>query len=160
MCMALLSDRVRERREELGYTQEQLAEIAGVGQSSVARIESGETANPRADTLTALAHALKVSPSWLHGFEAADPPAPEPANQTAPSTVVTDLNTPTLGNIPGWSDLEKSARKKAPEIDSWVWEELRSSNPLMASKIYLTVSSVVQLARLVLEHGKGPTAKK
>ena len=160
ICVAILSDRVRERREALAYTQEQLADLAGVGQSSVARIESGETPSPRLNTLAAIATALKVSVSWLQGVEGLDVPAPEPANQLPPSTVLSDLNPPSLGHIPGWADLERAAKKKAPDIDAWAWDELRNANPLITNTITLTVSSVVQMARLVLEHGKPPATQK
>jgi transcriptional regulator with XRE-family HTH domain len=158
--MALLADRVRERREALGYTQEQLAQEAGVGQSSVARIESGDTTSPRIDTLAAIARVLKCSPAWLQGEEEAIGPPTDAPNQTPPSTEISDFNTPTLGNLPGWAEIEKSAKKKAPDVDAWVWDELREANPLVVSTIHLTVSSLIQLARLTLEHGKPPKSHK
>lgn len=58
-----LADRVRQRREELGLTQTQLAELVGMRQQSVAELESGSTKNPR--KLLELADALHTSPVWL-----------------------------------------------------------------------------------------------
>jgi transcriptional regulator with XRE-family HTH domain len=53
----------RERRQDLGLTQEQVAERIGatVRQAEVSRLESGRIALPRRDRLTAIAAALEVS---------------------------------------------------------------------------------------------------
>lgn len=158
--MALLSDRVRERREELGMTQAQLSESSGVGQSSIARIESGDTPDPRGHTLAKIAGALRVSMAWLQGEDGADRPPPDAGTQQVPDVVVSDINPPTFGHIAGWDALEKSARKKAPEYDQWVWDEIRTSNPLFVSNISLTIPLVVQLAKVIADHGVHPAARK
>jgi transcriptional regulator with XRE-family HTH domain len=158
--MALLSDRVRERREELGLTQAELSAASGVGQSSIARIESGDTPDPRGHTLAKIAAALRVSSAWLQGEEGADPPPRDGGTQRVPDVVVSDINPPTFGHIAGWDALEKSARKKAPDIDQWVWDELRVSNPLFTTNISLTIPLVVHLARVIAEHGVHPAARK
>ena len=51
-------DELRRRKKELGYTNEDLAEISGVPLGTVQRIMSGETKNPRRDTWEALERAL------------------------------------------------------------------------------------------------------
>jgi DNA-binding XRE family transcriptional regulator len=51
-------------RSDRGMTQVQLAEMIGVSQQRMARIERGD-ANPRLVTLSKLAHALGVTPSEL-----------------------------------------------------------------------------------------------
>lgn len=43
-----------------GLSQNELARRAGIKQSVLSYIESGRTKNPRIDTLTAIAAALKV----------------------------------------------------------------------------------------------------
>lgn len=53
-----LGEMIRQRREELGLSQEFVAEKAGITQSSVADIESGKTKNPRKPTLKALSEVL------------------------------------------------------------------------------------------------------
>ncbi len=55
-----LGKRVRELRQERGYSQEKLAELAGIHENHVRRIEGG-TANPSYLVLIKLANALSVS---------------------------------------------------------------------------------------------------
>ena len=50
---------VRERREELGWTQTRLAEAAGTGQALVSRVESGRV-NPTVELLARLADAMQA----------------------------------------------------------------------------------------------------
>ena len=50
-------EQIVDRRRELGLTQQQVAEAAGLHQSVVSRVEQG-VANPTARTLAALARAL------------------------------------------------------------------------------------------------------
>lgn len=52
---------VREKRLERGLSQEELAELVGMSQGWVAKIESGEIKYPRRKTLERMAFALSVS---------------------------------------------------------------------------------------------------
>lgn len=58
-----ISKRVRERRKELGMTQYQLADLVGTAQTSIQKIERGDTKNPR--NIEALARALQCTPEYL-----------------------------------------------------------------------------------------------
>ena len=58
-----LAARFKTRRTELGMTQVEVANEAGVSQQSIESIESGRTRKPR--SLLDLARALKCSPEWL-----------------------------------------------------------------------------------------------
>ncbi|MFP7605023.1 MULTISPECIES: helix-turn-helix domain-containing protein [Serratia] len=61
-----ISVRLKERRLELGLTQQQLASLAGIKQQTVQRIESGGSRHPR--HLLEISDALGCSPKWLlHG---------------------------------------------------------------------------------------------
>ncbi len=51
-------------REDAGLTQEQLADIVGVSQSMIARIEAGDR-EPRRHTRIKLASIFKVKVDWL-----------------------------------------------------------------------------------------------
>jgi transcriptional regulator with XRE-family HTH domain len=59
-----LGKRVRELRQERGYSQEMLAELASIHENHVRRIEGG-TANPSYLVLMKLAKALAVPPGEL-----------------------------------------------------------------------------------------------
>jgi transcriptional regulator with XRE-family HTH domain len=52
-----IADRVAARRQELGLSQQQLAELTGTTQSAIARLETGGRP-PRIDTLLKIAEAL------------------------------------------------------------------------------------------------------
>lgn len=55
---AAIADQVAERRQELGLSQRELAELVGTTQSAVARLERGGRP-PRIDTLLRIADALE-----------------------------------------------------------------------------------------------------
>ena len=65
--------KIRELRQGLGLTQAELAEAAGVGDSTIRGYESGTNA-PRRRPLEALAARLGVAPEALvdHGIDAPD----------------------------------------------------------------------------------------
>lgn len=52
--------RIRELRVRRGFTQQQLADLSGVGVMAISAIERGQ-ANPKIDTLERIAHALTVT---------------------------------------------------------------------------------------------------
>jgi len=52
-------EQMRERKRELGYSAEKLAELSGVPVSTVRKIMSGATRSPRQETIEALARALR-----------------------------------------------------------------------------------------------------
>ncbi len=58
-----ISQRVKQRRTEIGLTQSEVAELAGITQQSFQQIEAGETKRPR--HLLEIAQALKCSAGWL-----------------------------------------------------------------------------------------------
>lgn len=63
--MTTFGTRLESRRTALGFTQEQLAAKSGVTRVGISKIELDVTKNARADTLFALAKALKCRPQWL-----------------------------------------------------------------------------------------------
>jgi transcriptional regulator with XRE-family HTH domain len=74
----MLKDRVAQARAKKHLTQEQLAAAAGVRQSHISRIESGDIKNVRGDILGKMAQALGVSTDYLLGLGdgAAERPVP------------------------------------------------------------------------------------
>lgn len=58
-------DRMRQLREAHGWSQAELGRRSGVGQSTINRLESGETPNPR--SVYVLAEALQTTAEYLMG---------------------------------------------------------------------------------------------
>jgi len=58
-----LASRMKERRKALKMTQATLAELTGLSQQAITRIESGVISRPR--YLLELATALGCEPDWL-----------------------------------------------------------------------------------------------
>jgi transcriptional regulator with XRE-family HTH domain len=58
LTVAPLKDRLREERRRAALTQGELADKAGVGITTIVRIEKGEITEPRVSTLRKLAQAL------------------------------------------------------------------------------------------------------
>ncbi len=67
--MSPVQIRLRELRKARGLTQVQLAELCGMPQSTISRIESGSTTGVDFDTLDRVAAALGVHPSELIAFD-------------------------------------------------------------------------------------------
>ncbi|MFR0557011.1 helix-turn-helix domain-containing protein [Pseudoscardovia radai] len=63
-----LGTRMRELMQQNGYSQKQLAELAGLTEATVSRYVSGER-EPKAETLADIATALHTSTDYLLGRE-------------------------------------------------------------------------------------------
>ena len=67
--MSVLSSRIRQRREELGMSQEELASRMGYrSKSSITKIEKGINDIPQ-NKLEDFADALETSTAWLLGLD-------------------------------------------------------------------------------------------
>lgn len=60
----MCAERVITRRRERGFTQEELARLAGVLRQQIGKLETGEHI-PHIDTVQKLAKALKCKAGWL-----------------------------------------------------------------------------------------------
>ncbi|MFT5391560.1 MAG: transcriptional regulator with XRE-family HTH domain [Gammaproteobacteria bacterium] len=58
-----LGERLRQKRKEMGWTQEQLASRAGTTQAVIQKIENGKSLRPR--KIDKIAEPLGVLPAWL-----------------------------------------------------------------------------------------------
>lgn len=63
--VATTGEKLKRLRRGRAMTQVQLAEKAGVGQSTIVQIERGDRPNPHPGTLGKLAEALSVEPTDL-----------------------------------------------------------------------------------------------
>lgn len=64
-----LSEKIRNRREQLDLTQQQIGEYIGVSKATIQRYESGEIQNLKQGHIEKIAEILKVSPGFLMGWE-------------------------------------------------------------------------------------------
>ena len=64
-----MARKIMELRKEKGLTLEEVANIVGVGKSTVRKWETGMIANMRRDKIAALAKALGTTPMYLMGWE-------------------------------------------------------------------------------------------
>ena len=56
-----MGNKIRERREELGLTQETLASRSGVSRQTISALENGKYENMLVGTLAAIATALETT---------------------------------------------------------------------------------------------------
>ena len=64
-----MAQRIKMLRKEKGLTLEQVANIVGVGKSTVRKWETGMIANMKRDKIAALANALGTTPAFLMGWK-------------------------------------------------------------------------------------------
>ena len=64
-----IGERIRERRQSLGLTLEDVANKSGVSRQTIQRYESGVISNIPSDRIEMIAHALSVSPPYLMGWD-------------------------------------------------------------------------------------------
>lgn len=73
-----LSDVLKKRRSELGYTLLEIADKMNVSEATVQRWESGNIKSLRQGRISQLAEILNVSPSALMGWEEKSPETEAP----------------------------------------------------------------------------------
>lgn len=61
--------RIKNRRMELDYSFQDLADLTGMSKSTLQRYEAGSIKNIPLDKLKDLAKALKVTPEWIMGWD-------------------------------------------------------------------------------------------
>lgn len=64
-----MAQRIKALRQEKGLTLEQVADVVGVGRSTVRKWETGMIANMRRDKIADLAKALGTTPAYLMGWD-------------------------------------------------------------------------------------------
>ena len=68
MDFAKAKERIKELREKKKLTQEKLAEVVGIGQRNLSKIECGKNF-VTSETLAKIISALKIKPADLFNFE-------------------------------------------------------------------------------------------
>lgn len=64
-----IGQKIKERRELLKMTQEELGKACGTTKQSIFKYEAGIVTNIPMDRLEKIAAALKVTPAWLMGWD-------------------------------------------------------------------------------------------
>ena len=64
-----MAQRIKTLRQEKKLTLEQVADVVGVGKSTVRKWETGMIANMKRDKIASLAKALGTTPEYLMGWE-------------------------------------------------------------------------------------------
>ena len=67
-----MAQRIKTLRQEKGLTLEQVADVVGVGKSTVRKWETGMIANMKRDKIADLAKALGTTPAYLMGWDEKD----------------------------------------------------------------------------------------
>lgn len=66
MCNLLkIGERIKEARNDLGFTQEQLGSAIGVNKSTIQRYETGQIKKLKLPVIESIAKALCVNPDWI-----------------------------------------------------------------------------------------------
>ena len=64
-----IADKIKEKREQQGLTQQELGELCGTGKQTIYKYETGIITNIPLDRLELIAEALHTTPGYLMGWE-------------------------------------------------------------------------------------------
>src|SRR5215218_6111357 len=137
--------RLRELREERGFSQYGLAEESGIGRSTIAALEAGERgAHP--STMRALARALGVTVPALHKNRIAPPPSQDRPTGTAETyeRLREDLRDAFPG-IEYDADLERMAEQFVVEL-GWLQERTFPLSITQSPRATLSAHDLLELA--------------
>ena len=102
--MALINERIKERRNACGLTLLEVAERLGVKEATMQRYESGAIKNIKHEVVVLLADIFRCSPAYLMGWE-----DEEPANKSL-SKPLSDIKPETTTN-PHFLTIEENFQK-------------------------------------------------
>lgn len=115
--------RIKQRREELGLTLEDIASQVKVARSTIQRYETGSISRPKLPVLYSISQSLRVSPDWLLGI----------TDDPAPVTLVGAEKT-AAGEGDGLSPLEKRLMQLVHRLSDDQKEMLLAQIELLLSK--------------------------
>ena len=84
MALEDMARKIKQLRQEQDLTLEQVAQVVGVGKSTVRKWETGMIANMKRDKIADLAKALHTTPAYLMGWDDEE--------ETPPTLTKDDLN--------------------------------------------------------------------
>lgn len=74
-----MSERIKERRIAMGFTQEELGQKLGLQKSAIAKYENGRVKNIKRSVISSMAEFLECSPAYLMGWD--DSPTSQETNE-------------------------------------------------------------------------------
>ena len=77
-----MAQKIKALRQEKNLTLEQVANVVGVGKSTVRKWETGMIANMKRDKIALLAKALGTTPAYLMGWKEMDEKKNSPSEPT------------------------------------------------------------------------------
>lgn len=105
--MQEIINRIKDKRIELGYSFQDLANLTGLSKSTLQRYEAGGIKNIPLDKLRVLASALNVTPEWIMGW-AEEPSKEETEIRTLAAHAVGDLTEEDMKKIIEYAKFIKS----------------------------------------------------
>ena len=140
--------RLRELREERGFSQYGLAQQSGVGRSTIAALESGERgAHP--STMRALAQALEVKVPELYRNQISPPPSLDrPSSSSGAVHSYERLRDELRDAFPGIeyeADLERMAEQFVVEL-GWLQERTFPLELAQPPRAMLSAQDLLELA--------------
>lgn len=87
-----MSERIKERRIAMGFTQEELAGKLGLQKSAIAKYENGRVENIKRSVIQSMSEILETAPSYLMGWD--DLPEVDPEHPSKGAVVI-----PVLGMV-------------------------------------------------------------
>jgi transcriptional regulator with XRE-family HTH domain len=140
--------RVRDLRKAKGWSQIELAKRAGITQSTVSRVEAGDSKSSTADTMASLERALDLPPGSL----TASSGVPLPEMQTVPSPDAA----PTNGARSEFDGVAEELLASTPDAVrpgvAETLEKIRRSSSMQKLDMPLTVAALEDLVRVVSRH--------
>lgn len=113
--MHKMSERIHNKRNEMGWTMEELAEKLGVNKSSVSKWENSQVDNIKRTYIAKMAELFHVKPSWLMGYDSESDITltyEQPGSETVKLQVD---HTPVIGNTSKITELYAALLAIKPE---------------------------------------------
>jgi len=133
-------EKLREFRKQRGWTQDRLAQLAGISVSHVSQLEKGTRKSPSVDMVYQLAEALSVS---VYALLKLDAPVPSGLPYTDSPAFIGDkaiLALPLTAEAASrWTQLATWERTLRPEVADFLFTD--------ASQTYLTFAKALHDAR-------------
>lgn len=101
----------RQLRKARGFTQRRLADLAGVSNDYISKIEKGKNVNIGIETLRRMADAMMVNPFELQSPEALSDKAINPEKSISAAGFEFKADSTTRSLLKLWSHLDRADRK-------------------------------------------------